>query len=363
MEKPNRETTVLILINSKNGSTVRLATEIAAGVEKEHVRAVIKKVPTIDAKDAELFKEIPVATIDELPGYDGIAFGSPIHFGNMSADMRHFLDQGIKIWVDQSLAGVPATVFMAGGSGLGRESAILSFWNNLASQGMTLVTTGNIGATAAGARALNGNTPFGITTIAGREPKNTLSEAEVDIAREQGAALARAARALSSERPHSKKSASVPAPPKRRTIDTSALGLPKAPKPVGNYRAAVRSGNLVFINQIALKDGKVLYPGVIGKDVSLEQAKEATKQTMQNVLAVLADALDGDLNRVERCVQLTGIFNTPSGFAEHAQVMNAASDYVVEVLGDAGPHARGTLGAASLPLNSAVEIQAIFEVR
>ena len=355
-----KETSVLVLINSKSGSTVRLAKEVVKGIESEKVKAALKKIPVIDKKDAGLFKEISEASVEELTQYDGIAFGSPIHFGNMSADMRYFLDQSGKIWTEQKLAGIPATVFMAGGTGLGRESAILSFWSTLASHGMTLVTTGNSGAAKTGVQNLNGNTQYGVTTMSARDPKNTLSDAEIFIAREQGAALARAARGMKGERPPAKKAA---ADTPKKKIDVAKLKLPKPPKPVGSYTPFTRSGNLVFINQIALKDGKVLHPGIIGKEVSVDQAKEATLTTIQNVVAVLAEAVDGDLNRVERCVQLTGMFNTQAGFADHAQVMNTASNYIGEVFGETGLHARATLGAASLPMNTAVEIQAIFEVR
>ena len=124
----------------------------------------------------------------------------------------------------------------------------------------------------------------------------------------------------------------------------------------------MRSGNLVFINQVALKDGKILHPGKVGVDLSDEEGKAATKQTMLNVLAVLKEAVGGDLNRVKRCVQLTGIFNTAGDYTNHAGLMNAASDLTVEVFGEKGKHARGTCGAGSVPVNSAVEIQAIFEV-
>jgi len=84
--------------------------------------------------------------------------------------------------------------------------------------------------------------------------------------------------------------------------------------------------------------------------------------TMLNVLAVLNDALDGDLNRVKRCVNMMGVFNAPDNYANHALLMNAASDLVVELFGDKGKHARSTLGASSIPGNSPVELMTIFEV-
>jgi NAD(P)H dehydrogenase (quinone) len=111
-----------------------------------------------------------------------------------------------------------------------------------------------------------------------------------------------------------------------------------------------------------LKDGKVVHPGKLEADLNEQQVKEATRVTMLNVLAVLKDAVDGDLSRVKQCVQLTGIFNTKDNYSKHADLMNVASDLTVEAFGKKGKHARATLGAASLPANSSVEIQAIFEV-
>ena len=138
--------------------------------------------------------------------------------------------------------------------------------------------------------------------------------------------------------------------------------MPQVPKPAGNYQPYVRSGNLVFINQVALKDGKIVNPGKLGTALNEQQVKEATKVTMLNVLAVLREAVGGDLNKVKQCVQLTGIFNTPDDYAKHADLMNIASDLTVEVFGEKGKHARGTLGVSSLPVNSSVEIQAVLKL-
>lgn len=85
--------------------------------------------------------------------------------------------------------------------------------------------------------------------------------------------------------------------------------LPSLPKPVGNYQLFARSGNLIFINQISLKDRKVQNPGKVEVDVTEDQAKEATRTTMLNVLAILNEAVGGDLNRVKHVVQLTGYYN------------------------------------------------------
>ena len=166
-----------------------------------------------------------------------------------------------------------------------------------------------------------------------------------------------ASNALSANRP-------AKSPPAEQTTDSRAtkISLPEAPKPVGNYLPFVQSGSLVFINQVALRDGKIMHPGKLGADITDQQAKEATKVAMLNVLAVLKEAVRGDFSKVKRCVQLTGYFNTVDGYADHPEVMNAASEIVVTFLGERGKHARAAIGASSLPLKSPVEIQAIFEV-
>lgn len=148
-----------------------------------------------------------------------------------------------------------------------------------------------------------------------------------------------------------------------KRLNEIGITLPKAPEPVGNYVPYKRVGNLIFINQVALDNGKINTPGVITENVTEEQAKEATKQTMLNVISVLKQALGGNLDKVKQVVQITGIFNTPKGYTDHAKIMNSGSDLLVEIFGNKGIHTRATLGASSIPVNSPVEIQAIFEVQ
>lgn len=140
------------------------------------------------------------------------------------------------------------------------------------------------------------------------------------------------------------------------------LTLPSVPKPVGNYRPYKIAGKMIYINQIALVDGKILTPGKIGKEVSIDDAKEATKVATLNVLAVLQDAVGGDLANVKQAVQLTGFFNTTSNYADHSKLMNESSDLLIKFLGYRGLHARAAIGAPSLPMDSPIEIQAIFEM-
>ncbi|PRY02941.1 NAD(P)H dehydrogenase (quinone) [Pontibacter ummariensis] len=366
------ETTVLVLFHSKGGTTYKLATAIARGIEKqEGVRAVLKQVPHItlpDDLESKPFASVPYATPEELAQYDGIAFGSPIHFGSTTADMRLFLEGTLNLWSQHRLDGVPATVFMAAGGGAAREAAILSLWSTLSVHGMVLVPTGMRGAAGIDKSIAQGNTVFGTTALATMPGSERPSESELYLAELQGEALAKIAKALAPLH----KTLTEPTPPAKTPEESInyveqrllelGLQLPVLPEPVGNYVPYTRSGNLVFINQVALKEGKVLHPGVIGQDLTIEQAKEATRQTMLNVLAVLKSATHGDLSRVKQVVQLTGFLNTPTGYTQHAGLMNVASDLTVAVFGEKGKHARAALGASSIPVNSPVEIQAVFEV-
>ena len=351
---------VLVLIYSDKGGTYQLAQEVKKGIESEgNAQAIIKQVAP---SSNPALQDIPVATASELPSYDGIAFGSPVYFGNISTGMSAFLAQTVDLWTNHQLEGMPATVFMSAGSGAGKELALQSFWNSLAVHGMVLMPSGIRGYEKINKDLPQGNSVLGTSSLASLNQVERPSESERMLAQQQGQNFAKIALALRGT--FQKQTAQNT----KQEIDINAvlqaknIVLPSAPAPVGNYAPYVRSGNLVFINQVALKDGKILHPGKVGVDLSDEEGKAATKQTMLNVLAVLKEAVGGNLNRVKRCVQLTGIFNTAGDYTNHAGLMNAASDLTIEVFGEKGKHARGTFGAGSVPVNSAVEIQAIFEV-
>jgi enamine deaminase RidA (YjgF/YER057c/UK114 family) len=141
------------------------------------------------------------------------------------------------------------------------------------------------------------------------------------------------------------------------------ITLPEAPKAVANYVPWVQSGNLVYISGQIPSIPKGVVVGTVGKELKPQQAHKAAQACAINILAVLKAALDGDLDRVVRCVKLTGFINAVSGFGQHPEVLNGASDLMVHVFGDAGKHARAAVGAGSLPRNVPVEIDAIFEVQ
>ena len=150
-------------------------------------------------------------------------------------------------------------------------------------------------------------------------------------------------------------------------IDTrlAELGitLPVPAKPVANYVGWVRTGNLVFTaGQVSFKDGKIEYLGKVGKDYSLEEAQKAARLCALNVIAQIKEACDGDLDRVKRIVKLVGFVNAVPEFTDHPKVVNGASDVMVEVFGDKGKHARSAVGSGSLPVNVAVEVEAVAEI-
>ncbi len=140
------------------------------------------------------------------------------------------------------------------------------------------------------------------------------------------------------------------------------LTLPDAPAPVANYVPWVKTGNLVFVSgQVSREGGKVI-AGKLGKELDIAAAQKAAKTCALAVLAQLKAACGGDLDRVRRCVKAGGFVNSTSDAVDQPQVINGFSDTIVEVLGDAGRHARFAVGVNTLPMGAAVEVDAVFEV-
>ena len=141
------------------------------------------------------------------------------------------------------------------------------------------------------------------------------------------------------------------------------ITLPIPAKPVANYVGWVRTGNLVYTaGQVSLKDGKIEYQGKVGKDFSAEEAQKAARLCAINVVAQFKDACNGDLDRVKRIVKVVGFVNAVPDFVDHPKVINGASDVLVDIFGDKGKHARSAVGSGSLPVNVAVEVEAIAEI-
>lgn len=145
----------------------------------------------------------------------------------------------------------------------------------------------------------------------------------------------------------------------------AALGisLPVAPTPVANYIPFRITGNLLYISGQGPRRADGTYrQGRLGATISIEDAYQEARLTGLNLLAVAKAAL-GELSRIESTVKLLGMVNAEPDFGDHPKVINGCSDLFVEVLGDAGRHARSAVGMGSLPNRMAVEIEAIFEFR
>jgi enamine deaminase RidA (YjgF/YER057c/UK114 family) len=151
-----------------------------------------------------------------------------------------------------------------------------------------------------------------------------------------------------------------------RALKDLGIVLPQPAAPVANYVPFVRTGNLVIISgQLCLgPEGKLsdAHRGKVGAEVSPEAAQEAARLCAINLLAQLKAAV-GDFDQVTRCIRLGGFINAVPTFAALAPVMNGASDLMVAALGDRGRHARSTIGVAELPLDAAVEVEGMFEIR
>jgi enamine deaminase RidA (YjgF/YER057c/UK114 family) len=140
------------------------------------------------------------------------------------------------------------------------------------------------------------------------------------------------------------------------------LDLPQVSLPIANYLPYLISNNMVFISgQLPLENGKVKFVGKLGQTVSIEQGQEAARLCALNILAQLKAAI-GSLDKVKRCIKLSGFVNATDDFTAHPQIINGASDLMVEAFGEPGKHARAAVGVSSLPLGAAVEIEAIFEI-
>jgi enamine deaminase RidA (YjgF/YER057c/UK114 family) len=141
------------------------------------------------------------------------------------------------------------------------------------------------------------------------------------------------------------------------------IALPTAPKPVASYIPAVRAGDLLFLSGTGpFKDGTIEFAGKLGKDLTVEQGYEASKLSVLNALAIAKQEL-GSLDQIKRIVRMSGHVASAQGFTQQPQVLNGASDLLVQIFGAAGRHARLALGAAELPLNMCVELELIIQVR
>jgi enamine deaminase RidA (YjgF/YER057c/UK114 family) len=141
------------------------------------------------------------------------------------------------------------------------------------------------------------------------------------------------------------------------------ISLPQAAAPAANYVPYVIAGNVLHISgQLPLEDGKIAVTGHLGRNVDVAAGQRAAELCAINILAQASAALGGDLGRIKRVVKLNGFVASVPEFVEQHLVINGASNLIANILGDAGKHARAAVGMAALPMNAAVEIDAIMEI-
>ena len=145
----------------------------------------------------------------------------------------------------------------------------------------------------------------------------------------------------------------------------ASLGItvPAVPGPFGAYIPARRAGNLVFVaGQLPMKDGKLLAVGQVPSRCSPENAKAAARQCVVNALSAVR-TVEPDLDRLAGVVRVGAFVSSDAAFTEQPKVANGASEFLLELFGDAGKHARAAVGVNTLPLDAAVEVEFVFEVR
>jgi len=149
-----------------------------------------------------------------------------------------------------------------------------------------------------------------------------------------------------------------------RRIEELGIELPRPSTPGANYVPFARVGSLVFLTgQLSQWNGERRFIGKLGREFEIPEGQQAARLCALNLVAQLRAALEGDLDRVVRCVRVAGFINSEPGFSAQSQVLNGASDVLVELFGEAGRHTRLAVGVSALPYGVAVEVEAVFEVR
>lgn len=140
------------------------------------------------------------------------------------------------------------------------------------------------------------------------------------------------------------------------------ITLPPPARALGSYVPYVRTGNQVWITQGPILGDELHFEGKLGREFGVEEGRACARMVILNVITCLRQACGGDLDRVVRAIRCVGVMNATDDFTQHSQVMNGASDLLVEIFGEKGRHARLAYGCSSLPADLAVDIEAIFEV-
>jgi len=196
---------ILVLYYSMYGHVETMANAVAEGARGvEGTEVTIKRVPDLIPEDAarkagaKLDQAAPIATVDELPAYDAIIFGTPTRFGNMCSQMRNFLDRTTKLWLSGALIGKVGSVFVSTASQHGgQETTITSFYNTLVHHGMVIVGTPYSCPALLNMNEITGGSPYGAGTLAGVDGSRQPSDNELTIARFQGEHVAKIVKKLS----------------------------------------------------------------------------------------------------------------------------------------------------------------------
>ena len=145
-------------------------------------------------------------------------------------------------------------------------------------------------------------------------------------------------------------------------IKKMSITIPEAAKPLAAYIPALQVGNLVMTSgQVPIAGGVIKFQGKVGKDLSEAEGKEAAKLCALNCLSAIR-SLTGSLDKIKRIIKLTVFVNSTEGFTAQPKIANGASEFIVEIFGEAGKHVRSAVGVSELPLNSAVEIEMVVEI-
>jgi enamine deaminase RidA (YjgF/YER057c/UK114 family) len=147
-------------------------------------------------------------------------------------------------------------------------------------------------------------------------------------------------------------------------IKNLGLNIPELPKALANYVPFKIVGKTMYISgQAPVRNGEMIYKGKVGSDITIEEGIEAAKLCVINIIAAVKTGLEGDWNKLDSFVKLTGFVNCQDSFTDQPKIINGASDMLVEIFGDQGRHARVAVGSNALPLGIAVEIDAIIQLK
>lgn len=149
-----------------------------------------------------------------------------------------------------------------------------------------------------------------------------------------------------------------------KRLSDMGIVIPEPAAPVASYVGHVVHNCIVTVSgQLPLANGALSQTGLLGAGVSIEEGAAAAQVCAINILAQIKVACGGDLERIVRCIRLGGFVASTSDFTDHPKVVNGASDFIGEVLGERGEHARAAVGVAALPLNASVEVEATFAIQ